>query len=113
MRSVIRLFVIAVSASVLVAVSATIASAQTPPPCDPYTSTCVGGVTGTTRPVTTVAPTIAPATAAAPQAKDPRQTLPFTGADITGMVVLATVLLGAGAVLVTVSRRRAAPVIRA
>jgi hypothetical protein len=111
MRSVIRLFVIALSASVLVAVSATVASAQQT--CDPYSTTCVGGVTGTTRPATTVAPTIAPATNAAPQATTSRQTLPFTGADITGMVVLATVLLGAGAVLVTVSRRRSAPVIRA
>ena len=40
------------------------------------------------------------------------QTLPLTGADIAGLAVLAAVLIGVGALLVSVARRREAASLR-
>src|SRR5437867_7028022 len=76
---------------------------------DPY-----GGGTPLVSPSSLVAPTTtvvvqSPVRTAAQQPAS-TGTLPLTGADIAGLLVLAIALFGIGAVLVTVGRRRRAPI---
>ena len=82
--------------------------------CDPYGANCVQPKTQeAVAPASTVSPATA-TVAPAPAKVEPRpagQSLPLTGADITGLSVLAAVLIGVGAFLVTASRRRERPVI--
>jgi hypothetical protein len=67
------------------------------------TCTTTPTIDGSTNPLTSQAPS-GPATPATPTSAT--GSLAFTGADIAGTVVIAFVVLGAGLLLVRVSRRR-------
>ena len=75
---------------------------------DPYTSTpTVPTVESLADPTTTV-PTVAGEVVTPAGDNEPSGTLPVTGGDVAGMLLIAAVAVGGGTILVTASRRREA-----
>jgi len=107
----LRLIILGTAVCAALVLVSNAAGAQTV--CDPYGANCVQPKTQETiAPASTVSPataTVAPVSSKA-EPLPVGQSLPLTGADIAGLSVLAAVLIGAGAFLVTASRRRERPV---